>query len=134
MEAWLIVLITIGSGLALFIALFILKNKSEQRKEAMRANQTVTNVQAASVPYPLQQLPPNYYQQPPPNYYQTNVPPQQQQQQGQIVVVHGSIPSTANQGVINVRDPNSYYNTSSAVHNPMYNPRVNRATLNTIVI
>jgi hypothetical protein len=111
METWLIVFITVGSGLALFIAIFIYKNKKEQRRnEAFANNQRVTIVGG-------QQQPQNFYP----------------QHQGQVSYVTNAIPSTANTGIINHQNPQVYYNPnfpqnvhmhSGTVNNPMYNPRV----------
>lgn len=105
MDTWLIVLITVGSGLALFIAILYYKTKQEKkRQERMTVNQTTMGVHVVtnnSSPYN-----PNFPQQPNQNYYnqpqmmmpQPQMMPQLQPQQGQLYIVNTSIPSTANQG------------------------------------
>lgn len=106
MEAWLIVLITVGSGIALFITIFILKTKKEQKRNERIAQQqaTMANAIAQQAALPQNSQFNNYQpntmlpQQPPPynNIYQPGtVQPQQ------VVYINPNIPSTANQGIIN---------------------------------
>ena len=113
MDTWLIVLLTVGSGLALFIALLYYKTKQEKKRQArMTVNQTSMGVHVVtnnSSPYN-----PNFAQQPNQNYYnqpqgmmpqpQVMMPPQQ----GQLYIVNTSIPSTANQGLFNARNPSAH--------------------------
>lgn len=98
MEAWLIVLITISSGIALFAAIFALKNRSEKRKAQIYENRATT-VQV------IQSQPPSNG---PPPYNPGFI----HQPQGQAVFVHPPIPSTSNQGLVNPRNPQDYYHPS----------------------
>lgn len=110
MDAWLIILITISSGIALFAAIFAIKNRSEKKKAQSFENRaTSVQVIQSQPPYPQQQA--------------SNVPPPynpgfiQQPQQNQAFYVQPPIPSTSNQGIFNHRDPQAYYhpNTSNII-------------------
>lgn len=99
MDAWLIVLITLCSGIALFAAIFALKNRN-QKRNALRYQNSVAlaNVQVVQSPqqYP-QQVPPPYNI----GFIQQN-PPQ--------VHYHPPIPSTSNQGIYNPQNPQAFLN------------------------
>lgn len=92
MDAWLIVLITISSGLALFAVIFAIKNKREKKMNENYQNRATTvHVVSNQPPYP-QQMPPQY------GFNQ------------QPAFAHPPIPSTANQGILNPQNPQAYYN------------------------
>lgn len=122
MEAWLIVLITVGCGLALFAGIFFYKTKQEKLRQAnLAVNQTTTGVHVVA----NQSTPYNPYLQQQPNqiYYQ----PQMNPQQGQTYLVNTSIPSTANQGAFNARHPQqpviiNYNPSSNLVTKTFINP------------
>lgn len=101
METWLIVLITVGSGLALFIAIFYYKIKTEKKRQAsMFVSQTTMGIHVVgnqSTPY----NPYHQQQQPIQTYNQPQVIPHQ----GQTIFINTPIPSTANQGAFNMRNP-----------------------------
>lgn len=105
MDAWLIVLITISSGIALFAIIFALKNRSEKKRAQMNENRMTTVHVVQSQPYPQQQM-----QNVPPPYSPGFI---QQSHQGQTFVIHPPIPSTANQGLVNPRNPQDYRSNMS---------------------
>jgi hypothetical protein len=115
MDAWLIVLITISSGIALFAIIFTIKTKNEKKRAQNIASvQVIQNQQT----YPQQQM----QNIPPPPYNPGFI---QQPQQGQSFYVHPPIPSTSNQGIFNPKDPQAYYNPNMPgvqVHSGRLNP------------
>ena len=114
METWLIVLITVGSGLALFIAILWYKTKEEKKRQAsMLVNQTTMGIHVVgnqSTPY----NPYHQQQYPIQNYNQPQVIPHQ----GQPVFINTPIPSTANQGAFNMRNPGPNLSTK-VFHGPV---------------
>lgn len=111
MEAWVIVLITISSGIALFAIIFTIKKKWDQKREASFQSRT-TVIQVSQPPYP---------QQPPYNFGQNHPFPQQSHQ----AFSHPPIPSTTNQGIFNHQNPHAHNpNTSNFIQmNNGMNPR-----------
>lgn len=79
METWLIILITVSSGLALFVFLFYLKTKKEKRKQNTRLHQPVVMItNSHQVPNTNHSSMINYGT--PPTMYQNPVYPLQGQQ------------------------------------------------------
>lgn len=139
MDAWLIVLITIVSGLTFFCILFSIKLRKNKRRAAGRnAAYSATIVIPARASCPLQnpgqQMPynPNPYPQNQSMAYQPQMPypPQQSnqyQQQPNLVTntqAIGFVPSTNNQPLFNTQNPQQYFSPPQGIiinTNP-YNP------------
>lgn len=150
MDAWLIVLITIVSGITLFSILFSIKLRKSKRRAAARnaaySSTIVVPAQPSCPPQnPLQQMPynPNPYPQNqsmpyPPQQQQNQQPypsqmpyppqqPNQYQQQPNLVTqtqAIGFIPSTNNQPLFNPQNPQQYYSPPQGiiVSTAPYNP------------
>lgn len=72
MDAWAIILITIGSGLALFIALFICKSRRAHRRHATAMTPSIMVANNAAIPSPHHA--PLYNMGTPPQVFQYTTP------------------------------------------------------------
>jgi hypothetical protein len=140
MEPWAIVLITVGSGLALFIIIFCIKQKKERKRKTMRSdNRTqivltpVNNQNQQPVQNSLPYQQPAFYgqnQAPPPQppFYGQNYTPQQPQSYGILpnYMPHpGGQPQAPPSGGFFLAPPPAGNFTGPPYYTPPYTPQAN---------